>query len=69
MKSLEFTLVRNVYRKLWLEAGISRIQWDNAGFDPANPAATKNVSKTSLELGFFYNFELPGYSISRLIAP
>ena len=65
--SLELTMVRNVYRKLWLEAGISRIRWDNAGFNPAKPAPTEDVAKTSIQLGFYYNFDLPGYTITRML--
>ncbi len=64
---LEITMVRNVYGKLWLEAGISSIRWDNPGFDPADPVPTVNATKTSIQLGFYYNFDLPGYTITRML--
>ena len=61
---MKFTAVRNVIRHSGSRAGISRIRWDNTGFDPADPVPMEDVTKTSLQLGFTYNFDLPGYTIT-----
>ena len=66
---MKFTAVGNVIRHSGSRAGISRIWWDNAGFDPANPEVPgEDVTKTSIQLGFTYNFDLPGYTITRQTA-
>jgi len=68
VRSLELTCAIPVSRKLWLEGGINRITWENAGFDPTVPYNTDlpDVTKTSLTLGFYYNFDLPGYAITQI---
>ena len=67
---MKFTAVGNVIRHSGSRAGISRIRWDNAGCDPANPEEPgEDVTKTSIQLGFTYNFDLPGYTITRMIDP
>lgn len=61
-------LYRQVAGKLWLEAGVSVIQWENTGFSPASPGVdSMDINKVSLNLGFYYNFSLPGYSITNLL--
>ncbi len=68
-RSLELTMARRVWDRLWIELGVSRLWWDNAGFQPTRPeAATEgDIEKFTVSAGFYYNFDLPGYNISRLL--
>ncbi|MBA7613665.1 hypothetical protein ES703_20919 [subsurface metagenome] len=68
IQTLDVIEARPVWRKLWLEITVSRIWWANAGFSPAEPESgnLEDVSKTSLNVGFYYNFDFPGYSITFL---
>lgn len=61
---------RPVWKQLWLELGFSLIDWDNAGFNPAQPDAGEkaNVNKTSFTVGLYYNFNFPGYLMTLLRA-
>jgi len=51
-----------IYDQLIFEVGLNFISWKNAGFDPyhPDPGSVKDVNKTSLTLGFSYNFNYPG---------
>ncbi len=71
IQTLDVIVAKPLWKKLWLEIGVSRIWWANAGFNPAEPEAgsLENVKKTSLNVGFYYNFDLPGYSITSLRSP
>ncbi len=71
IQTLDIIVARPVWKKLWLEITVSRIWWANAGFNPAEPEAgdLENVNKTSFNVGFYYNFDFPGYSITFLQAP
>ena len=71
IKTFNFVVARPVWRKLWLEITLSRIWWTNAGFDPAEPESgnLKDVDKTSFNVGFYYNFNFPGYSNTFLQSP
>ena len=68
LQTLDVTMGRELFSRLWLELGVSRVMWHNAGFNPAEPEAgeLQNINKTSLTLGFYYNFSLPGYHITML---
>ena len=61
---MKFTAVGNVIRHSGSRAGISRIRWDNTGFYSADPVPMEDMTKTSLQLGSTYNFDLPGYTIT-----
>ncbi|MCK4577922.1 MAG: hypothetical protein KAU50_03975, partial [Candidatus Marinimicrobia bacterium] len=70
-RQLELTVLANVWSKLWLEAGVASIQWDNWGYDPedlpddlADDTYT-DISKLSFTVGFYYNFKLTGYRVSE----
>ncbi len=68
IRSLDLVMARPVWKKLWFEIEIGRIWWLNAGFNPANPQSDnlEDVEKTSFNIGFYYNFSLPGYPITLL---
>jgi len=68
-QSLELVMARRVWDRLWIQLGVSSIVWDNAGFVPDNPTATTegNIDKLTIDVGFYYNFDLPGYNITRLL--
>lgn len=72
LQTLNLTVGRDVLPKvlpnLWVELGVSHIRWSNAGFNPFKPEANelRNFTKISYTLAFYYNFTLPGYSISFL---
>jgi len=67
LQTIDITVGRPVWRKLWVELGVSMISWENSGFDPAEPeAGGTDVEKTSFTFGFTYNFDLPGYNITLL---
>lgn len=59
-----------MWKKLWVELGFSLIYWNNAGFDPAKPEVGNgdDVNKTSITVGFYYNFNFPGYLTTLLQA-
>ncbi|MCH7496984.1 MAG: hypothetical protein IH971_03935 [Candidatus Marinimicrobia bacterium] len=63
-ESIELKLGRRIYRDLWGLLGVSVITWtDDAALD--HPT---ELTKTSINLGFYYNFNLKSYDIS-LIQP
>ncbi len=66
LRILEFTGTYNVWQELWLALGISKIWWENPGFNPAVPRSNDPIEKLTLELGFYYNFNLPGYTITTM---
>ena len=68
-RSLELTMARRVWDRLWIELAVSRLRWDNAGFQPTNPEAVTedDIEKLTITAGFYYNFDLPGYNITRLL--
>ncbi|MEE9466635.1 MAG: hypothetical protein V3W14_13790 [Candidatus Neomarinimicrobiota bacterium] len=68
-RSLELVIARRVWDRLWIELGVTSIVWDNAGFVPDDPAGSTegNVDKLTINAGFYYNFDLPGYNITRLL--
>jgi len=70
VQTFDVTVGRPVWKKLWVELGFSLIDWDNAGFNPAKPDAGNkaNVDKTSFTIGFYYNFNFPGYLVTLLRA-
>jgi len=51
---------------LWIELGVCKTNWQNAGFDPFNPEANNlsDTNKFSWNLAFYYNFNMPGYNIT-----
>ncbi len=57
----EVQFIKSVWKPdLRMLFGVGLIDWKNAGFNPSNPSATKDIKKTSLTLGFSYNFRPPG---------
>ncbi|MEE9161335.1 MAG: hypothetical protein V3U35_00040, partial [Candidatus Neomarinimicrobiota bacterium] len=59
-----------LWRRLWLEVGLSLASWRNAGFDPAAPELPgEEITKSSVNLGLYYNFTLPGYPLTTLLRP
>ncbi len=68
-RSLELTVARQVWDRLWIELAVSRLWWDNAGFQPTEPdvATWGDIEKFTVSAGFYYNFDLPGYNITRLL--
>ena len=67
---LAFHLYRQVWRRVWLELGLSHLSWRNAGFDPGAPGLSgEDVSKVSVNMGLYLNFNLPGYSMTTLLRP
>ncbi|MCH7573787.1 MAG: hypothetical protein IIA59_01555 [Candidatus Marinimicrobia bacterium] len=67
MQALRATFFWPVREETWFELGVSKIDWWNAGFDPADPAGiTQDISKWSFNLGIYSNFHLTGYDISDL---
>ncbi|MFC1542968.1 capsule assembly Wzi family protein [Candidatus Neomarinimicrobiota bacterium] len=68
IQNLDVIVTKPVWRKLWLEIAVSHCWWANAGFNPASPATgnLEDISKTSLNVGFYYNFNLPGYPITLI---
>ena len=71
LHTFELSWAREMLTNFWVEAGVSRIRWTNAGFNPRNPGGSKpeEVNKASLTLGFAYNFNLPGYHFTSGEAP
>ena len=61
---MKFTAVGNSYKIIWTEGRISLIKRGDRSITPANRAGTENATKTSLQLGITYNFDLPGYTIT-----
>lgn len=51
---------------LWIELGVCKTNWQNAGFNPFNPEANNlsDANKFSWNLAFYYNFNIPGYNIT-----
>ena len=70
IQSFDVTVGRPVWKKLWVELGFSLIDWNNAGFNPAKPEVGNgyDVNKTSITVGFYYNFNFPGYLTTLLQA-
>ncbi len=68
-RSIELKLYRQIGDLLWLQLGISQIWWRNAGYEPENivPESLSLVDKFGLEAAVYYNFDLPGYGITRLL--
>ncbi len=67
---LDFHIYRTLWRRLWLEVGLSLASWRNAGFDPAAPELPgEEITKSSVNLGLYYNFTLPGYPLTTLLRP
>ncbi|UCH62815.1 MAG: hypothetical protein JSU77_13685 [Fidelibacterota bacterium] len=68
IQTIDIIVARPVWRKLWFEIAVSHIWWANAGFDPAEPESgnLEDVDKTSFNVGFYYNFDFPGYSVTFL---
>lgn len=71
IQTFDVVVARPIWRKLWLEITVSRVWWANAGFNPTEPEAgnLEDVDKTSFNVGFYYNFDFPGYSITFLQSP
>lgn len=57
-----------VWKKTWLEISVNKILWSNSGFEPTIPdrATDDDLSKWSLNVGFYCNFSLKGYDVSDL---
>ena len=72
VQTFDVTVGRPVWKKLWVELGFSLIDWNNAGFDPAKPEVGNGndvyKNKTSITVGFYYNFNFPGYLTTLLQA-
>jgi hypothetical protein len=68
-RSIDLKMYRQIGDRLWLQLGISQIWWKNAGYDPKNivPESLLQVDKFGFNAAFYYNFDLPGYDITRLI--
>jgi hypothetical protein len=68
---LALTVMANVWKKLWVELELSHVQWSHPDFNPKVPAPSNigEIAKTSVNLGFYYNFNLPGYAISSIPGP
>ena len=68
-RSIDLKVYRQVGDRLWLQLGISQIWWKNAGFEPENIVLESllQVDKLGLNAAVYYNFDLPGYDITRLI--
>ncbi|MDP6533154.1 MAG: hypothetical protein QGH89_04935, partial [Candidatus Marinimicrobia bacterium] len=57
----EIQFIKTMWKpELLVFFGLSFVDWKNAGLDPLNPNATKDIQKTSFTLGFSYNFRPPG---------
>ena len=57
----EIQFIKTMWKpELLVFFGLGFLDWKNAGFDPLNPNATKDIQKTSFTLGFSYNFRPPG---------
>ena len=68
MQALRATFFWPVREETWFELGVSKIDWRNAGFDPADPSGVTagDISKWSFNVAFYSNFHLTGYDISDL---
>ena len=66
---LTLNVMAKVWRKLWLELELSHIRWSHPDFVPYYPAPSQagEITKSAVNLGFYYNFNLPGYAISSIL--
>ncbi len=66
---LSLSVFYPVRNKLFLEAGVDYLQWQNPDFNPYEPAPSEvgQISKASISLGFYYNFSLPGYPLTMML--
>jgi hypothetical protein len=55
---INLEVTRYLYKALFMTAGITYVDWKNAGFDPSGGAIQdlQNVQKTSFNLSFNYNY-------------
>ncbi|MCH8011746.1 MAG: hypothetical protein IIA61_07345 [Candidatus Marinimicrobia bacterium] len=61
LQTIDLLVKRKIISGLIIEAGVSHLLWNNAGFDPFNPEeSVEDVEKISLIIGFSYNFNYPG---------
>ena len=65
--SFELTVARRVWDQLWIELGLGRHVWQNAGFVPTAAERREDIDKLTFKAGFYFNFDLPGYDITRLL--
>ena len=55
---IEFKVTKPLYNSLFMSAGISYVDWKNAGFDPngGENQELQDVKKKSINLSFNYNY-------------
>jgi len=55
---IELEVKKSIYQELFMTAGISYVDWKNAGFDPNGDDSQEleDIQKTSLNLSLNYNY-------------
>jgi hypothetical protein len=66
---LTLNVMAKVWKKLWLELELSHVRWSHPDFLPYYPAPSQagEITKNGVNIGCYYNFNLPGYAISSIL--